>query len=85
MPSPFNPDDDIDLGILNDLVGFHIRRASNAFLADFNNSVADTNMRQVLVALLFIIDANPGIYQGCVGEALGIKRGNMVNLANELT
>jgi DNA-binding MarR family transcriptional regulator len=46
--------------------------------------VAETGLRQVLVALLFVIEANPGIYQGRVGEALGIKRGNMVSLANEL-
>lgn len=41
-------------------------------------------MRQVLVGVLSIISANPGINQGKVGQALGIERGNMVSLANEL-
>ncbi len=41
-------------------------------------------MRQVLVGILAIVQANPGINQGGVGKALGIKRANMVSLINEL-
>lgn len=53
-------------------------------MSDFNETFADTGMRQILLAILFIVDANPGIYQGRVGEALGIRRANMVALAAEL-
>lgn len=41
-------------------------------------------MRQVLVGILAIVEANAGINQGAVGKMLGIKRANMVSLINEL-
>ncbi len=41
-------------------------------------------MRQVLVGILAVVDANSGINQGAVGKMLGIKRANMVSLINEL-
>ncbi|MGX7897010.1 MarR family winged helix-turn-helix transcriptional regulator [Tsuneonella sp. HG222] len=74
----------VDLGVIDKLVGYHIRRASNLFLADFNESVSDTGMRQVLIGILSIISENPGISQGRVGETLRIKRGNMSSLISEL-
>lgn len=74
----------IALGMLENLVGYHLRRASGAFGADFARAVEGTGMRQVLVGILSIIAANPGVNQGAVGRALGIKRANMVALINEL-
>ena len=74
----------VRLGVVEGLVGYHIRRASNLFLADFNESVSDTGMRQVLIGVLSIISVNPGISQGRVGETLRIKRGNMSSLISEL-
>lgn len=42
-------------------------------------------MRQVLIGILAVVEAEPGINQGAVGRMLGIKRANMVALINELT
>ncbi|WP_229664524.1 MarR family winged helix-turn-helix transcriptional regulator [Sphingomonas metalli] len=77
-------DDAIRLGPLEDLVGYHMRRASAVVGADFARAVSGTGMRQVLVGILSIIAANPGINQGMVGRALNIQRANMVSLVNEL-
>ena len=74
----------ISFGGLSPLVGFHLRRASGEFALDFRSAVEGTGMRQVLVGILAIVDANPGINQGAVGKILGIKRANMVSLINEL-
>lgn len=74
----------ISFGGLSPLVGFHLRRASGEFALDFRLAVEGTGMRQVLVGILAIVEANPGINQGAVGKALGIKRANMVTLINEL-
>lgn len=71
-------------GALGPLVGYHLRRAFGAFAADFAQAMDGTGMRQVLVAILAIVAANPGINQGGVGRMLGIKRANMVALINEL-
>lgn len=72
------------IGALSSLVGYHLRRASGAFALDFQEAVKGTGMRQVLVGILSVVAANPGINQGAVGTALGIKRANMVSLINEL-
>ncbi|HEX8484861.1 MarR family winged helix-turn-helix transcriptional regulator [Sphingomonas sp.] len=76
--------DGIALGVLDGLMGYHMRRASAVFAGDFSRAVADTGMRQVLFGILSIIAANPGINQGNVGRALGIQRANMVALVNDL-
>lgn len=73
-----------DIGALSPLVGYHLRRASAAFAADFNASLEGTGMRQVLVGILAVVSGSPGINQGAVGRVLGIKRANMVSLINEL-
>jgi len=74
----------IALGPLQGLVGYHLRRASSLFGADFTRAVGDTGMRQVLFGILSVVSANPGINQGEAGRALGIKRANMVSLITEL-
>ncbi|RYY45365.1 MAG: MarR family transcriptional regulator [Sphingomonadales bacterium] len=72
------------LGALSSLAGYHLRRAFGAFALDFQDAMKGTGMRQVLVGILSIVEANPGVNQGAVGTALGIKRANMVSLINEL-
>ncbi|HEY0624796.1 MarR family winged helix-turn-helix transcriptional regulator [Sphingomonas sp.] len=75
---------DHSVGALGPLVGYHLRRASSAFAADFAAAVEGTGMRQVLVGILAVVAGSPGINQGAVGRVLGIKRANMVSLINEL-
>lgn len=75
----------VNLGPLDELVGYHLRRASAAVGSDYFRSVEPGGMRQVLFGVLSVISANPGINQGNVGRALGIQRPNMVALVNELT
>lgn len=72
------------IGTLSHLLGYHLRRASGAFALDFQEAMNGTGMRQVLLGILAIVEANPGVNQGAVGTALGIKRANMVSLINEL-
>lgn len=72
------------IGRLSTLAGYHLRRASGAFAIDFREAVGGTGMRQVLVGVLAVVEANPGVKQGAVGALLGIKPANMVSLINEL-
>jgi DNA-binding MarR family transcriptional regulator len=72
------------LGDLGRLTGYHLRRASSVFAADFARAMEGTGLRQVLLGILAVVSANPGINQGSVGRLLGIKRANMVSLINEL-
>jgi len=82
--SPPAATDEAGIGILGDLVGYHLRRASTVVGNDFALALDGTRIRQVLFAILSIVKNNPGINQGAVGRALGIQRANMVSLINEL-
>lgn len=72
------------LGVLDELAGYHLRRASTAFMNDFARVVEGMGIRQVPFAIMAVIESHPGIRQGEVGERLGIQRANMVALVNEL-
>src|SRR5688572_24806313 len=74
----------VSIGALAPLAGYHLRRASGAFAADFTAAMDGSGLRQVPFAVLSVVAANPGINQGTVGRILGIKRANMVALINEL-
>lgn len=77
--------DEVTIGDLAGLVGYHLRRASAVVGHDFSRTLDGTGIRQVLFGIMSIVKANPGINQGAAGRALGIKRANMVSLINELT
>lgn len=81
-PSP--TEDTTSLGVLADLIGYHMRRASAVMASDFARALDGTGIRQVLFGILSIVDANPGINQGTVGRLLGIQRANMVAPVNEM-
>jgi DNA-binding MarR family transcriptional regulator len=74
----------VDLGPLDELVGYHLRRASAVVGSDYFRSVEPNAMRQVLFGVLSVISANRGINQANVGRVLGIAKPNMVALVNEL-
>lgn len=76
--------DEIEVGALASLVGYHLRRASSAFLADFGAAMDGTGLRQVTFAVLSVVAENPGTNQGAVGRVLSIQRPNMVALIDEL-
>lgn len=77
-------DEEAPLGVLEGLVGYHLRRASSAFSNDFSRAIEGTGMRQVLFGILSVVGANRDINQGAVGRSLSIQRANMVSLINQL-
>jgi DNA-binding MarR family transcriptional regulator len=77
-------EDTVRLGVLAELIGYHMRRASAVMAGDFARALEGTGIRQVLFGILSIVDANPGINQGTVGRMLGIQRANMVAPVNEM-
>jgi DNA-binding MarR family transcriptional regulator len=76
--------DEVRLNVLDTLVGYHLRRTSSLFAADFAEALGDLGIRQVLFGILSTIRDNPGINQGAAGKVLGIQRPNMVSLVNDL-
>lgn len=75
---------EVALGPLGNLIGYHLRRASNVLSTEFARELEGTGMRRVPFSILSVVGANPGIHQGEVAKALGIQRANMVVLVNAL-
>jgi len=61
-------------------LGYQLRRASVLMMADLGTRMKSIGLRPTEATILLLIGANPGCRQGEVGEALGIKRANMVPL-----
>jgi DNA-binding MarR family transcriptional regulator len=61
-------------------LGYQLRRVSVLMMADLGARLAATGLRPTEGTILLLIGANAGCRQGEVGEALGIKRANMVPL-----
>ncbi|MEW6452200.1 MAG: MarR family winged helix-turn-helix transcriptional regulator [Pseudomonadota bacterium] len=60
---------DIDLGFLADAVGFYLRTAHEAAFRAFLKRVEDSNTPPWRMAILVLIDANPGLTQVALARA----------------
>lgn len=66
-----------DLGPLDTLVGFHLRRASFVFSPDFRKS---KGVPRGMFGILSVVATNPGLNQTFLSQALGIDKPNLVAL-----
>ena len=77
-------DTNVDLSILKNTVGYMVRivqlQVFQAFYEEFRERGLTTGIYSALVA----IDANPGIKQGTLGNAMVVKRSNMTKLINHM-
>jgi DNA-binding MarR family transcriptional regulator len=60
---------DIDLGFLSDAVGFYLRTAHEAAFRAFLKRVEDSSTPPWRMAILVLIDANPGLTQVALARA----------------
>lgn len=74
----------LDLGPLNDRLGYVLRRAQIAVFQDFFASFAAHDIRPAQYSALTIIDANAGLSQTQVADALGIQKTNFVAMIGAL-
>lgn len=69
---------------LDDLLGYHLRRASAVMMADLGERLARVNLRPTEATILLLIDSSPGCIQSDIGRVLGIQRANMAPLIGAL-
>lgn len=62
---------------LQGLLGYQLRRASAAMLADLTETLADLDLRVTEASVLLQVQANLDITQSEIGRILAIKRANM--------
>jgi DNA-binding MarR family transcriptional regulator len=74
----------VDLSMLDNLVGYNLRRALGVQMQRFSAVFGPLNIRPVQFSILALIHHNPEIRQSALGKALHIERANMVTLLAEL-
>lgn len=79
-----NEQTNIDYGILNDLVGYRLRRAQIAFFNSFANRCAKFDITPGLFGVIEIVEKNPGLTQTAIANALGNDRSSMVYAVDKL-
>jgi DNA-binding MarR family transcriptional regulator len=69
-------------GMLPGLLGYRLRLAQQTVFRDFAKSVAELSPGRV--GILLLIDANPGVTQSALAQAVGLDRSTMVGLVDTL-
>src|SRR5689334_15056034 len=76
--------DDLDLGTLPKLLGFHLRLAHVAMYRDFAEALSKLDLTQKQCATLHLIGANPGVSQVDLAGTLGTDRATMMAVIDRL-
>ncbi|MFD1382058.1 MarR family winged helix-turn-helix transcriptional regulator [Rhodanobacter aciditrophus] len=77
-------DPSVDFGVLNEFLGYRLRRAQMNFFTKFNDVCSDLGISPGLFAVLAIVERNPGLTQTAVAQALGNDRSAMVAAVDKL-
>ena len=71
-------------GMLDSLLGYHLRRAQVAVFADFARTVSSFDLTPGQFGVLVLIAANAGLSQSALGAALGLDRSTVVGVIDRL-
>lgn len=71
-------------GLLPDLLGYNLRRAQVAVFLDFAAAMAGHEITPGQFGVLVLIDANAGLNQRELGEAMGVDRSTVVAVLDRL-
>ena len=74
----------IDYGVLDELVGYALRRAQIAIYVDFESALGPYDVTPQRFSAMVVIARNRGIAQHELGRVLGIARSGVVTLVNGL-
>jgi len=74
----------VALGVLDDHLGYFVRRFQIAIFQDFIRTLAPVDIRPAQYSVLVTIGANPGLSQADLADTLGIERARLVRLLDRL-
>ena len=72
-------------GVLDELLGYALRRAQNALYLDFYRATAGHDVSPQRFAALVLVANNPGMRQGLLAQAMGLHRSGALRLTDWLT
>lgn len=73
-----------DVGMLEDIVGYPLRRAQTAVYQDYLRAMAEHGIRPAQFAALVIAGKSPGLTQSALAAAMGIDRSGSALLIDAL-
>jgi DNA-binding MarR family transcriptional regulator len=74
----------LDYGVLDELLGYSLRRAQVALFLAFRDAARGSELTPPRFTALVIIDANPGLSQSVLGQVLGIARSGAMLMTDYL-
>jgi DNA-binding MarR family transcriptional regulator len=74
----------LDIGVLNEHLGYFIRRLQVWVFQDFIRALAPVDIRPAQYSVLVVIAANPGLSQSDLADRLGIERARLVRVLDKL-
>ena len=74
----------LDLGLLQDHLGYFVRRLQVWVFQDFVRTLASLDIRPAQYSVLVVVEANSGLSQADLAERLGIERARLVRLLDGL-
>src|SRR3990172_8672767 len=83
IPEP-EPTNGIALGMLPDLVGYHLRLAQVAIFRDFRKVLGDFDIPPGLFGVLVLIESNAGMKQTDLARTIHLDRSTVVNIIDNL-
>ena len=69
---------------LRDIVGYNLTRANSATLLVLAQVLEPFGLRRVTYSAMAVVEAQPGLRQADLADALAIDRANLVMIVNEL-
>lgn len=75
---------DVNYGIMNRLLGSHLRRAQILLYEDFFRAVEGSEITPPLFACLVLVKENPGMSQTVISTVLGIAKSGAMTLVDKL-
>lgn len=79
-----NAKDPINYGVLDNSIGYLLRRAQIKVFQEFNHFFDALDMKPAQFSALEVIHHNPGLRQSALANALNIQRTNMVGMLDIL-
>ena len=75
---------DLGLGAIDDIIGFHIRLAHGATYRHFTETFCELGLTQKMVSVLWLIADHPNIAQADIGRELQMDRATTMAIVNRL-
>jgi len=74
----------LDYGVLDELLGYSLRRAQSALYLDFHRATASFDISPPRFAALVLVSRNAGLRQQQLAEAMGLHRSGALRLTDWL-